>query len=155
MATSYPLSARKSRCGSSSSASSSTHNTDLGGCPSFAGSGISRMYLRPLRLPSGDAPLDSAFVPTSPPFALAAPGFPLRSLAALASRAALGGPREVLLAAMQAARMVEGAAGPHPLPESLRRARANAARAWLAALALPNTSRLTIARAIELSAGGE
>lgn len=113
------------------------------------------MYLRPLRLPSGDAPLDSAFVPTSPPFALAAPGFPLRSLAALASRAALGGPREVLLAAMQAARMVEGAAGPHPLPESLRRARANAARAWLAALALPNASRLTIARAIEVSAGGE
>jgi hypothetical protein len=94
-------------------------------------------------------------VPSSPPFALAAPVFPLRSLAALASRAALGGPREVLLAAMQAARMVEGAAGPHPLPESLRRARANAARAWLAALALPNASRLTIARAIEASAAAE
>jgi len=92
---------------------------------------------------------------TSPPFALAAPGFPLRSLAALAARAALGGPREVLLAAMQAARMVEGAAGAHPLPESLRRARANAARSWLAALALPSASRLTIARAIEASAGAE
>jgi hypothetical protein len=56
---------------------------------------------------------------------------------------------------MQAARMVEGAAGAHPLPESLRRSRANAARTWLAALALPNASRLTIARAIEASAGAE
>ena len=51
--------------------------------------------------------------------------------------------------------MVEGAAGLHPLPESLRRSRANAARAWLAALALPATSRLTIARAIEASASAE
>jgi hypothetical protein len=90
-----------------------------------------------------------------PPYALAAPGFHLRALAALAARSTLGGPREVLLAAMQAARMVEGAAGAHPLPESLRRSRANAARSWLAALALPNASRLTIARAIEASAGGE
>lgn len=51
--------------------------------------------------------------------------------------------------------MVEGAAGPHPLPESLRRSRANAARSWLAALALPGPSRSTIARAIEASAGAE
>lgn len=91
--------------------------------------------------------------PASPPFALAAPGFPLRSLAALAARAALGGPREVLLAAMQAARMVEGAAGHHPLPESLRKARANAARSWLASLALPPAARQVIARAIDGSAG--
>jgi hypothetical protein len=91
----------------------------------------------------------------SPPFALAAAGFPLRSLAALAARSALGGPREILLAVMQAARMVEGAAGLHPLPESLRRSRANAARSWLAALALPAQQRLTIARAIEASAGAE
>lgn len=91
----------------------------------------------------------------SPPFALAAPGFPLRSLAALAARSALGGPREVLLAVMQAARMVEGAVGLHPLPESLRRSRANAARSWLAALALPAASRTTIARAIEASATAE
>ena len=92
---------------------------------------------------------------SSPPYALAAPGFQLRSLAALAARSALGGPREVLLAVMQAARMVEGAFGAHPLPESLRRSRANAARSWLAALALPNASRLTIARVIEASAGAE
>lgn len=90
-----------------------------------------------------------------PPYALASTGFPLRALAALASRAALGGPREVLLAAMQAARLVEGAVGPHPLPDSLRRARANAARAWLAALALPTTSRLVIARAMESSAAAD
>ena len=61
----------------------------------------------------------------------------------------------MLLAVMQAARMVEGAAGLHPLPESLRRSRANAARSWLAALALPAPSRLTIARAIEASAAAE
>jgi hypothetical protein len=79
----------------------------------------------------------------------------LRSLAALAARSSLGGPREVLLAAMQAARMVEGAAGLHPLPESLRRSRANAARSWLAALALPTPSRATIARVIDASAGAE
>ena len=90
-----------------------------------------------------------------PPFALSTVGFPLRSVAALAARSALGGPREVLLAVMQAARMVEGAAGLHPLPESLRRSRANAARSWLAALALPASSRLTIARAIEASATAE
>ena len=59
----------------------------------------------------------------------------------------------MLLAAMQAARMVEGAAGPHPLPEPLRRARANAARSWLAALAIPQASRALIAKAIEASAG--
>lgn len=51
--------------------------------------------------------------------------------------------------------MVEGAAGAHPLPESLRRSRANGARAWLSALALPTSSRLTIARAIDASAGSE
>ncbi len=61
----------------------------------------------------------------------------------------------MLLAAMQAARMIEGAVGLHPLPESLRRSRANAARSWLAALALPPTSRSTIARAIDASAGTE
>lgn len=37
----------------------------------------------------------------------------------------------------------------------MRRARANAARSWLAALALPNASRAIIARAIDASAGGE
>jgi hypothetical protein len=89
----------------------------------------------------------------SPPFALAAPGFPLRAVAALAARSALGGPREMLLATMQAARMVDGAVGPHPLPEPQRRARANAARSWLAALALPAAPRQTIARVIEASTG--
>lgn len=48
--------------------------------------------------------------------------------------------------------MAEGAAGQHPLPESLRKARAGAARAWLSALALPLASRQTMSRAIEASA---
>ena len=61
----------------------------------------------------------------------------------------------MLLAAMQAARMVEGAAGAHPLPDSLRKARANAARSWLAALVLPQASRQVMARVIEASAGDD
>jgi hypothetical protein len=56
---------------------------------------------------------------------------------------------------MQAARMVEGAAGHHPLPETLRRSRAASARSWLSALALPPASRQTIARAIDASAGSD
>lgn len=91
----------------------------------------------------------------TPPYTLAGAGFPLRALASLAARSPLGGPREVLLAAIQAARMVEGAAGLHPLPESLRRSRANAARAWMSALALPAASRQVIGRAIECSAGSD
>lgn len=91
----------------------------------------------------------------TPPYTLAAAGFPLRALAALAARSPLGGPREVLLAAMQAARMVEGAGGLHPLPESLRRSRANAARVWMSALALPAAARQVISRAIECSSGSD
>jgi hypothetical protein len=56
---------------------------------------------------------------------------------------------------MQAARMVEGAVGHHPLPDALRKSRANAARSWLAALALPPASRQAIQRAIEASAGDD
>jgi hypothetical protein len=94
-------------------------------------------------------------VPSSPPYALTPPAFPQRALTALAARAALGGPRETLLAVVQAARMVEGAVGPHPLPESLRRTRANAARGWLSALALPQSPRQVIGRVIEASAGSD
>lgn len=51
--------------------------------------------------------------------------------------------------------MVEGVAGMHPLPESLRRSRANAARTWLAALALPAAPRATISRVIDASSGAD
>jgi len=37
----------------------------------------------------------------------------------------------------------------------LRRSRANAARSWLSALAIPSASRLTISRAIEASISAE
>ena len=56
---------------------------------------------------------------------------------------------------MQVARLVEGAAGHHPLPDTLRKSRANAAKSWLAALALPPASRQVMARAIEASAGDD
>lgn len=94
-------------------------------------------------------------MPPSPPLALSAPSFPFRALAQLAARAGLGGPRETLLGVLQAARLVDGAAGAHPLPDALRRVRATAARAWLAALAIPGPARQAIGRAIDASAGDD
>ena len=66
-----------------------------------------------------------------PPYSLIAPAFAFRSLAALAARAALGGPRETALATLIAARLAAGAAPPLSLAQSLRTARADAARVWL------------------------
>jgi hypothetical protein len=88
-----------------------------------------------------------------PPYALAAPEFRFRALAALAGRAAIGGARELVLAVLLGARLVDGTIGDPPLAASMRRARANAARAWLAALALPPSVRSTLARLVEATAG--
>jgi len=94
-------------------------------------------------------------VSPSPPLALSAPGFPLRSIAQLAARASLGGPRETLLGVMQAARLIDGVVGAHPLPDSLRRTRAAAARTWLAAIAMPAAARQAIGRTIDASADND
>lgn len=88
-----------------------------------------------------------------PPYALAAPEFRFRALAALAGRAAIGGARELVLAVLLGARLVDGAVGDPPLAAPMRRTRATAARAWLAALALPPTVRSTVARLLEATAG--
>lgn len=90
---------------------------------------------------------------TALPLALSVPVFPMRSLAQCAARAGLGGPRETLLGVIQAARLVDGMAGRHPLPDALRRTRAGAARSWLAALAMPAAARQAIGRTIDASAG--
>jgi len=94
-------------------------------------------------------------VQTVLPLALSVPVFPMRSLAQCAARANLGGPRETLLGVIQAARLVDGVAGPHALPDALRRSRAGAARSWLAALAMPVAARQAIGRTIDASAGDD
>jgi hypothetical protein len=88
-------------------------------------------------------------VPLLPPYALAAPRFRFRALAALAGRSPLGGEREVALAALLAARLVVGALPPQPLPQGVRITRANGARAWFAALALPTALRQSLARLVD------
>jgi hypothetical protein len=87
-----------------------------------------------------------------PPYALSPVGFRFRALASLAGHAALGGARELLLATLLGARLVEGAVGPHPIAPALRRARATTARTWLSSLALPAPSRVIVARLFELTA---
>lgn len=88
-------------------------------------------------------------VPFSPPYALTTPRFRFRALAALVGRSPLGGEREVALATLLAARLVVGVLPPAPLPQSVRITRANGARAWFAALALPATLRQTLTRLLD------
>ena len=78
---------------------------------------------------------------THPPYALAPTEFRFRALASLAGHATLGGARELLLATLLVARLVDGVAGLYPLSPPLRRARATAAKTWLSALALPAQTR--------------
>jgi hypothetical protein len=88
-------------------------------------------------------------VPPLPPYALATPRFRFRALAALVGRSPLGGEREVALATLLAARLVVGTMPPTPLPQSVRITRANGARAWFAALALPAALRQTLTRLLD------
>ena len=88
-------------------------------------------------------------MPVLPPYALATPRFRFRALAALVGRSPLGGEREVALAALLAARLVVGALPPIPLPQTVRIARANGARAWFAALALPAALRQSLTRLVD------
>ena len=88
-------------------------------------------------------------MPTLPPYALTPPRFRFRALAALIGRSPLGGEREVALATLLAARLVVGALPPLPLPQGVRITRANGARAWFAALALPTQFRQSLARLLD------
>jgi hypothetical protein len=97
-------------------------------------------------------------VPSSalPPYALATPTFPFRHLAGLASRAPIGGAREVALACFVLARLaadrLQGSGG---LTESGRGQRSIGARGWLGTLALPAAVRAPLARALELCGEGD
>jgi len=90
-----------------------------------------------------------------PPYTLTAPAFSFRALAALAARAALGGPRETALATLIAARLAAGAAPPISLAPPLRAARADAARIWLSSVTLPAPVRAAIAKLVDASAGND
>jgi hypothetical protein len=94
-------------------------------------------------------------VTTPPPYTLARPAFPFPALAAFAGQATLGRAREVGIALFMVARLAAGARPPAALPATARATRAAAARAWLAGLALPATSRVPFARAVDATAGDD
>ena len=86
-----------------------------------------------------------------PPYGLSTPTFRFRALAALAGRAALGGPREVALGVYLSARIVQDALSDQSLFDTTRSPRAAGARAWLATLTLPAQVRAALVRLIDAS----
>ncbi|HEY7567537.1 MAG TPA: hypothetical protein VH762_08185 [Gemmatimonadaceae bacterium] len=90
-----------------------------------------------------------------PPYAVPPVEFPFRSLVQRAARLALGGEREIALAALTAARFARGSVGPFRLPGSLRQARAAASRVWFSTLTLPARARLSAQRVVDASAGDD
>ena len=86
---------------------------------------------------------------TRPPYALVPVEFRFRALALQSGHSPLGGARELLLALLLAARLTDGAIGRYALPAAVRRARAAAARGWLASLTLPASARQLLQRVID------
>jgi hypothetical protein len=92
---------------------------------------------------------------TLPPYALSAPVFRFRNLAALAGRAPIGGAREVALACFVAARLVSDCCDPTlEIDEVARAARCAGAKAWLGTIAIPSPVRTPVAKLAEASALG-
>jgi hypothetical protein len=90
---------------------------------------------------------------TLPPYALSAPVFRFKHLAALAGRAPIGGAREVALACFVAARLVADCADSTlDLDETLRAARCAGAKGWLGTIAIPSPVRTPVAKLAEASA---
>jgi hypothetical protein len=80
--------------------------------------------------------------------------FPFPALAAMAGRAALGGPRETALACLLVGRLVADACDRGAsLSSDLRRARASGARHWLASASLPAPARAALIRLAEATGG--
>lgn len=84
-----------------------------------------------------------------PPFALSAPAFRLKALALMAGRAPLGGGRETALAVLVGARLAAGMLGAAALAADVRGARADAARNWLASIAVPPVTKVAVSRLID------
>jgi hypothetical protein len=90
------------------------------------------------------------------PYALVAPTFPFRHLAALAGRAPIGGAREVALGCFMAARLASQCVRTDAEADhDAREARAEAARSWLGTLTLPTAVRTPLARCFDSSASGD
>jgi hypothetical protein len=90
---------------------------------------------------------------TLPPYALSAPVFRFRNLAALAGRAPIGGAREVALACFVAARLVSDSCDPAlDIDEESRAARCAGAKGWLGTIAIPSPVRTPVAKLAEASA---
>jgi hypothetical protein len=107
------------------------------------------------RLSAADGDWYDLFVLSNQPYTLATPAFPFRALAVLAAKAPLGGARETALATLVTARLVAGGLAPLSLPAPARRKRADAAKVWLSAVALPAAVRAAVGRLIELSASDD
>jgi hypothetical protein len=90
-------------------------------------------------------------LPPAPPYALESVAFELPALAECARIAALGGDREMALAALTTARLMLGSLPPIELPEIERASRAERARSWLSALTMPQPARMALLRAVDAS----
>jgi hypothetical protein len=90
------------------------------------------------------------------PYALEPTVFPLPALAAMAGRAPLGGPREIVLACLMVARMViDATAMDGVLTDEQKRARADEAAHWLGATAIPTPVRTALIQLAEAAAGAD
>jgi hypothetical protein len=107
-------------------------------------------------LPSTRHPAQIRPVPvTLPPYALPAPAFRFRNLAALAGRAPIGGAREVALACFVAARLVNDCCDPLlDLDGEARAARCAGAKGWLGTIAIPGPVRTPVTKLADASANG-
>jgi hypothetical protein len=81
--------------------------------------------------------------------------FPFPALVDLAGRRQLGGEREVALAALVCAHLVAGALPDCALPPDSRARRVSGARAWLATIALPASTRAVCGRVIDATGHGD
>jgi len=89
------------------------------------------------------------------PYTLAAPAFPLRALALATGRAALGGPRESLLAAYTAGRLVLSLTRGLTMTAGERKAQADAARTWAGTIAIPATAKAALNRVVDAVGAGD
>jgi hypothetical protein len=90
----------------------------------------------------------------APPYALASPAFRFRALASHAGRAALGGDREIALAAFAVGRLAAAMLPPFTLTPADAAARVANTKQWLSSLALPGPQRAAcIAVADAVTAG--
>ncbi|MES2357882.1 MAG: hypothetical protein V4529_06015 [Gemmatimonadota bacterium] len=93
-------------------------------------------------------------LPPAPPYSLEPVLFAIPALAECAGSAALGGDREMALAALTTARLMLATIPPILLPEAERVTRAERARSWLSALTMPQPARMAILRSIDASVSG-